>query len=224
MGNLVAIVGRPNVGKSTLFNRLTKTRQAIVNEEAGTTRDRQYGKSEWLGREFSVVDTGGWVVNSDDIFEEEIRKQVLLAVEEADVILFVGGMSQELTFQEVISSAGSEAQPLGTLAGRGKMSINQKKGGKIIIKVNEPSYIIGLISITPRIDYSQGNDFDMNLISMNDLHKPALDAIGYQDLITDQMAWWDTVVNTTGTGTVFKSAGKQPAWINYMTSVNKVVS
>ena len=89
MGNLVAIVGRPNVGKSTLFNRLTKSRRAIVNEEAGTTRDRQYGKSEWLGREFSVVDTGGWVVNSDDIFEEEIRKQVLLAVDEADVILFV---------------------------------------------------------------------------------------------------------------------------------------
>ena len=89
MGNLVAIVGRPNGGKSTLFNRLTKTRQAIVNEQAGTTRDRQYGKSEWLGREFSVVDTGGWVVNSDDIFEGEIRKQVMLAVEEADVILFV---------------------------------------------------------------------------------------------------------------------------------------
>ena len=89
MGNLVAIVGRPNGGKSTLFNRLTKSRQAIVNEQAGTTRDRQYGKTEWLGREFSVVDTGGWVVNSDDIFEEEIRKQVLMAVEEADVILFV---------------------------------------------------------------------------------------------------------------------------------------
>ena len=89
MGNLVAIVGRPNVGKSTLFNRLTKTRQAIVNEQAGTTRDRQYGKSEWLGREFSVVDTGGWVVNSDDVFEEEIRKQGMLAGEEADVILFV---------------------------------------------------------------------------------------------------------------------------------------
>ena len=89
MGNLVAIVGRPNVGKSTLFNRLTRTRQAIVNEQAGTTRDRQYGKSEWLGKEFSVVDTGGWVVNSDDVFEEEIRKQVMLAMEEADVILFV---------------------------------------------------------------------------------------------------------------------------------------
>ena len=79
MGNLVAIVGRPNVGKSTLFNRLTKTRQAIVNEQAGTTRDRQYGKSEWVGHEFSVVDTGGWVVNSDDVFEEEIRKQVSLS-------------------------------------------------------------------------------------------------------------------------------------------------
>ena len=89
MGNLVAIVGRPNVGKSTLFNRLTKTRQAIVNEQAGTTRDRQYGKSEWVGHEFSVVDTGGWVVNSGDVFEEEIRKQVSLAIDEADVILFV---------------------------------------------------------------------------------------------------------------------------------------
>ena len=97
MGNLVAIVGRPNVGKSTLFNRLTKTRQAIVNDEAGTTRDRQYGKSEWLGREFSVVDTGGWVVNSDDIFEEEIRKQVLMAVDEADVILFVVDVTNGVT-------------------------------------------------------------------------------------------------------------------------------
>lgn len=97
MGNLVAIVGRPNVGKSTLFNRLTKSRRAIVNDEAGTTRDRQYGKTEWIGKEFSVVDTGGWVVNSDDIFEEEIRKQVLMAVEEADVILFVVDVINGLT-------------------------------------------------------------------------------------------------------------------------------
>ena len=97
MGNLVAIVGRPNVGKSTLFNRLTKTRQAIVNEEAGTTRDRQYGKVEWVGQEFSIVDTGGWVVNSDDIFEEEIRKQVMLAIEESDVILFVVDVQNGVT-------------------------------------------------------------------------------------------------------------------------------
>ena len=89
MGNLVAIVGRPNVGKSTLFNRLTKTRHAIVSDEAGTTRDRQYGKCEWGNKEFSVVDTGGWVVNSDDVFEEEIRRQVLIAIEECDVILFL---------------------------------------------------------------------------------------------------------------------------------------
>ena len=96
-GITAAIVGRPNVGKSTLFNRLTRTRQAIVNEEAGTTRDRQYGKSEWLGREFSVVDTGGWVVNSDDVFEEEIRKQVLVAVDEADVILFLVDVTNGVT-------------------------------------------------------------------------------------------------------------------------------
>lgn len=89
MGNIVAIVGRPNVGKSTLFNRLTQSRLAIVNETAGTTRDRQYGKVEWGGREFSIIDTGGWVVNSEDIFEEEINKQVSIAIEEADVILFV---------------------------------------------------------------------------------------------------------------------------------------
>ena len=89
MKNVVAIVGRPNVGKSTLFNRLTQTRQAIVDDEAGTTRDRQYGKVDWTGREFSLIDTGGWVVNSEDVFEEEINKQVKIAVEEADVILFV---------------------------------------------------------------------------------------------------------------------------------------
>ena len=89
MGRLVAIVGRPNVGKSTLFNRLTQTRAAIVDDTSGTTRDRQYGLMEWNGLEMSVVDTGGWVVNSEDIFEEEINKQVALAIEEADVILFV---------------------------------------------------------------------------------------------------------------------------------------
>lgn len=89
MGQLVAIVGRPNVGKSTLFNRLTQSRLAIVDETAGTTRDRQYGKVDWNGREFSIIDTGGWVVNSEDIFEGEINKQVELAIEQADEILFV---------------------------------------------------------------------------------------------------------------------------------------
>ena len=86
---LVAIVGRPNVGKSTLFNRLVGMRQAIVDETAGVTRDRHYGKCEWCGREFSVVDTGGWSSGSDDVFEEEIRKQVVIAIEEADLVLFM---------------------------------------------------------------------------------------------------------------------------------------
>lgn len=89
MSNLVAIVGRPNVGKSTLFNRLVGSRQAIVTEISGTTRDRQYGHTNWTGHEFSIVDTGGWVSGSEDVFESEINKQVQIAIEEADVILFV---------------------------------------------------------------------------------------------------------------------------------------
>lgn len=97
MGNIVAIVGRPNVGKSTLFNRLTSSRRAIVNEESGTTRDRQYGQCEWNGRTFSVIDTGGWVVNSEDIFEDEINKQVDIAIEEADIIIFMVDASNGIT-------------------------------------------------------------------------------------------------------------------------------
>lgn len=97
MSNLVAIVGRPNVGKSTLFNRLTQSRRAIVSDTAGTTRDRQYGKCSWNLKEFSIVDTGGWVVNSDDIFEDAIRRQVLVATEEADLVLFLVDVSTGVT-------------------------------------------------------------------------------------------------------------------------------
>lgn len=95
--SLVAIVGRPNVGKSTLFNRLIGMRKAIVDHTAGTTRDRHYGKTDWNGREFSVIDTGGYAVNSDDIFEDEIRKQVMLAIDEADVIIFMVEVSTGIT-------------------------------------------------------------------------------------------------------------------------------
>ena len=97
MANLIAIVGRPNVGKSTLFNRLTQSRRAIVSDTAGTTRDRQYGKCSWNGKEFSVVDTGGWVVNSDDVFEDAIRRQVLVATEEADLVLFLVDVTTGVT-------------------------------------------------------------------------------------------------------------------------------
>jgi len=97
MSNIVAIVGRPNVGKSTLFNRLIKRREAIVDSVAGVTRDRNYGKSEWNGREFSVIDTGGYVRGSDDVFEGEIRKQVELAIDESDVIIFVVDVEEGIT-------------------------------------------------------------------------------------------------------------------------------
>ncbi len=97
MSNIVAIVGRPNVGKSTLFNRLTESRKAIVDETSGVTRDRQYGKSDWNGKRFSVIDTGGYVVGGDDAFEIEIRKQVQLAIDEADTILFLVDVREGLT-------------------------------------------------------------------------------------------------------------------------------
>lgn len=133
----------------------------------------------------------------------------------------MGGMSDEIVFQEVISQSATEQEPLGSLAGRGKLAYN-KKGGYLKIKVEEPSYIIGIVSITPRIDYSQGTKWDRSLQTMNDLHKPALDAIGFQDLVTGKMAWWDTAITAAGAAIKNKfSAGKQPAWIDYMSNYNR---
>ncbi|KOY51923.1 GTPase Der [Polaribacter dokdonensis DSW-5] len=97
MNSIIAIVGRPNVGKSTLFNRLVQRREAIVDSVSGVTRDRHYGKSDWNGKEFSVIDTGGYAIGSDDIFEEEIRKQVALAIDEADLIVFVVDVEDGIT-------------------------------------------------------------------------------------------------------------------------------
>ncbi|MDR2125259.1 MAG: ribosome biogenesis GTPase Der [Prevotellaceae bacterium] len=105
MGNILAIVGRPNVGKSTLFNRLVGMRQAIVDEMSGVTRDRHYGKSDWNGKEFSVIDTGGYAINTDDIFETEIRKQVHLAIDEADVIVFMVDVTTGITdFDDTVAA------------------------------------------------------------------------------------------------------------------------
>lgn len=104
MGNLVAIVGRPNVGKSTLFNRFTESRDAIVDPTSGVTRDRHYGRMEWCGKEFTVIDTGGYTQGSDDVFESEIRKQVELAIEESDLILFLVDAQSGITdYDEVIA-------------------------------------------------------------------------------------------------------------------------
>lgn len=137
--------------------------------------------------------------------------------------MYMGGLIKELAFQEVISQADTavdgDKQPLGTLAGKGVMT-KKHKGGKIYIKVDEPSVILGIVSLTPRIDYSQGNHWSVNLRTMDDFHKPALDEIGFQELIVEQQGWWTTEIDSVGKLT-YKSAGKQPAWINYMTNVNK---
>lgn len=132
---------------------------------------------------------------------------------------YMGGLIKELSFEEVVSQAEAGEQPLGTLAGRGQMT-SKHKGGKVTVKTDEPAYVIGIVSLTPRIDYSQGNEWDVNLKNMDELHKPELDAIGFQDLITEWMDWRDAKINNDGT-VELKSAGKQPAWINYQTSVNK---
>ena len=104
MGNIVAIVGRPNVGKSTFFNRLIQKRQAIVDSVSGVTRDRHYGKTDWNGQEFSIIDTGGYIIGSDDVFEGEIRKQVDLAIDEANAILFLVDAQQGVTDLNLNSS------------------------------------------------------------------------------------------------------------------------
>ena len=140
-------------------------------------------------------------------------------IERSETPIYEGGFSSEIIFQEVISNSATENEPLGTLAGRGQNT--GLKGGTIKIKIDEPSYIIGLVSITPRIDYSQGNRFDVDLDTLDDLHKPALDAIGFQDLTTNKMAWWDASLIADNTVTL-KTVGKQPAWLDYMTNYNKV--
>ncbi len=142
---------------------------------------------------------------------------------DANSAIYVGGLSKELIFEEVISTAENqeEGKPLGTLAGKGRLS-NGKKGGRIKVKTNEPSIIMGLVSLTPRIDYSQGNKWTTGLKSYDDFHKPALDGIGFQDLITDKMAWWDTGINPAQGQIEYNSAGKQNAWIDYTTNVNEL--
>lgn len=139
--------------------------------------------------------------------------------ERCETPIFEGGTSQEIVFQEVISNSASEDEPLGTLAGRG-VTTNKQRGGHIKIKVTEPGYIMCITSITPKIDYSQGNDWDTELKTMDDLHKPALDGIGYQDSINGERAWWADYLNSNPNINQ-TSVGKTVAWINYMTNVNR---
>jgi hypothetical protein len=140
-------------------------------------------------------------------------------MERCETPTFEGGVSQEIVFQEVVSNSSSGDEPLGTLAGRG-VTTGRQKGGHIRIKVTEPCYIMCICSITPRIDYGQGNTWDTYLETMDDWHKPALDGIGYQDSLNGERAWWTDYV-TADPDLKRTSAGKTVAWINYMTNVNR---
>lgn len=139
-------------------------------------------------------------------------------IERSETPIYEGGMSAELEFQEVISQSATQDEPLGTLAGRGKTT--GQKGGHIVVKASEPSYLIGIVSLTPRVDYCQGNDFDTTLETLDDIHKPALDAIGFQDRMCETLDWKSVRYNQDGSKTN-GSIGKQPAWIDYMTNFNK---
>lgn len=139
--------------------------------------------------------------------------------ERTETPIYCGGQSAEIVFQEVVSTAASTDEPLGTLAGRG-MDTN-KKGGKVIVRATEPGYLIGITSITPRLDYTQGNQFDVNLKTIDDLHKPALDGIGFQDLSAELLHANTTTIDGSTNIVTQKFIGKQPAWIDYMTNINK---
>ncbi len=143
MSNIVAIVGRPNVGKSTLFNRLTQTRQAIVDEFSGVTRDRHYGKSEWNGKIFSLIDTGGYVNGSEDIFESEIRKQVDLAIDEAQIILFVVDVTSG-----VVDLDNAVARMLRKVEKRVIIVVNKVDNGERLMEANE-FYSLGMGEFFP---------------------------------------------------------------------------
>lgn len=138
--------------------------------------------------------------------------------ERTETPIYCGGSSAEVIFQEVISQSATADEPLGTLAGRGMDS--NHKGGHVIVRATEPGYLIGLTSLTPRLDYTQGNQWDVNLTSIDDLHKPALDGIGFQDLDAELLDARASSVASNGQVTR-TFIGKQPAWINYMTNINK---
>lgn len=139
--------------------------------------------------------------------------------------MYLGGMSQEIVFQEVVSTAESKidgnTNSLGTLAGKGIL-LDNRKGGYVRLKAQELGYIINIVSITPRVDYYQGNSWDSGLFSVDDFHKPSLSGIGFQDLITEKMAFWDNERQQDEYSVGLKSAGKQPAWLDYMTNFNKL--
>lgn len=152
----------------------------------------------------------GW---QDAVYTETPKRHIESPV-------YLGGMSSEIMFEEIVQSAPAGGDPLGTLGGKGKLI--KRKGGHVTVKCNEACFIIGIVSLTPRVNYTQGNEWYLtDLLSMDDFHKPALDGIGFQNLIAERAAWWDTELNEDGLVTGRHSLGKVPAWIEYMTAVDK---
>lgn len=142
-----------------------------------------------------------------------------------EIPIYLGGMSKKVVFQEIVSNADTAERPLASIAGKGTFA-GETKGGYVELEAEEAGVLMGIMSLTPYVDYTQGNKWHVNLQTMDDLHKPAFDGLGYQDLITDQFAWFDTNITTSGDNSnppTFKSAGKVPAWINYMTSYNRAL-
>lgn len=184
-----------------------------VNTESGSFTMNALLLAEKMYKLLNAVAVSG---NSYNDWEEAVYGERSYGAPEMPV--YVGGMSAEIEFEQVVSSSEYQEQPLGTLGGRGTQG--RKKGGRINFKANEGGYVMAIASITPRITYSQGNMWFTDLETMDDLHKPQLDRLGFQELITEEMAAWDTKVNADGTITTF-SAGKQPSWIQYMTRVNQ---
>lgn len=165
----------------------------------------------------AITTSGGGLLDYyDAVYDHEVWMGVYSPV-------YCGGISKELVFQQIISNSASGDEPLGTLAGRGVLK-EGANGGTLTIKTDEPSFIMIVFKLTPRLDYSQGNAWWNNLKTMRDLHNPYMDRIGFQNLITDKMAWWDTQITGEFDAPipVFKSAGKQTAWLDYQTSYNRV--
>ncbi len=236
--------------KENGINCLTGTQEGLAVKTYQSDKFNNWINSEWIDgtggvSEVTAVDTSGGSFTIDALsLANKVYKMLnrinmsggsyndwINAVYSHDATrrtespVYHGSLIKELAFEEVISTAEAETssveQPLGTLAGRGKLT-GKHKGGKMVVKCHEPCYVIGIASITPRVDYSQGNKWDMNLETLDDFHKPDLDQIGFQDLITDEMAWFDTYIDAAnGMKKDYGTVGKVPAWLNYMTNVNR---
>ena len=240
------------LGKTDDFQHRMSTQEGLAVKTYQSDLFNNWMNTEWIDgaggiNDITAIDTSGGSFNIDTLqlskkvydmlnrvaisggSYNDWMKAVYTGVDRAwqpENPVYLGGLIKELVFQEVVSNSGASSadeqpQPLGTLAGKGILA-QKHKGGKITARVNEISYLIGIISLTPRVDYSQGNDWDTHLLTMDDFFKPALQQIGFQELITEQMAWFSTARATADGEFITKSAGKQPAWLNYMTNVNKV--